>query len=105
LAKLLPQGTNTRIDVFFPRDHREGRQVWSHHDIGKTALPVTEFEVGQNVFSNIPTKEDITLGKAIIQRIEEVAARDALPPEDAFHIGCANFDKFDCAVVDLALNF
>src|SRR5712691_8403386 len=99
-----PQVTNTGGHILFPGHHGKSGKIWPHDDVRETMFPVTYFEVGQNIFGNVPAKEYVTLRKSIVQRVEEMVCVNALSPKDAFDVGCSNLDILDLAIFDQASN-
>src|SRR5579859_7602539 len=95
-----PQVAHAGGHVLLPGCQRESRKVGLHDDVGKAALPVTEFEVGQHHLSDVPAEEHVTLGKALLQRVEEVFGGHAFAAVNAFDVGGADLDVLDLALVN-----
>src|SRR2546429_6085655 len=79
-------------------------QIGFHDDVGKAAFPVTEFEVGQHDFANVPAEEHITLPEALFQRVQEVGGGDPFATIDPFDVGGADLDVLDLALFNQAFD-
>src|SRR5205814_6425796 len=86
LPMLCPQVADTGSHAIFPWNNSKGGEIRFHDNVRKTTFPVTDFEVGKDILCDIPAKEDIALGKAIVQGIEKKARGDAFSPVDTFDV-------------------
>ena len=78
-----------------PWHHGQRLQIRHADDIGITALPAGEAQVGHQVFGNVPAKDHIALRESLLDAVQKERGGDALAAIRAVQVGAADLDRMD----------
>ena len=78
--------------TLLPGHNSEGGEVWPHLDVRESRLGAADGQPIDEPLLNVPAEYHVALGKAAASTaFQEVLCQEALPAEDAVHVGPANF--------------